>query len=331
MAQIKVNVKAGANASTICDELLAAAKAAMPASTPRAAEVIRDSNGKVVQLKVNLPDGDAAGLVNARNSINSNAGVSSSSEFPKVLFDRNFDELAENALIADSQNPIILGSNGAQVVAGSVADNNRYTTVFRAAYAEETPSGTGSAIASYTTNKLDEYGISQSIWLRDFRTPEGLVSSNMYELSFDAYYPKTTHGVPTTNDTEQIYRRIYHIVLGNGNSLDHYFQPQIRVRRNAVDPDTAEVGAASSFDPIAVPTDGKLSIRLVVNPVNATLTVNGESFTISDALTPNYIAPHNPYMSVQDFQAKSSTLPKHAPWSDAPPVVVDNLKLILLG
>ena len=92
MAKIKTLVEPFANQETICEEVLQAASAAFPQSSANAAEVIRDGAGKVVRIDVNVPDGDAVGLENARSAVASNSGVARASGFPLLVVNENYNQ-----------------------------------------------------------------------------------------------------------------------------------------------------------------------------------------------------------------------------------------------
>jgi len=79
MAKIIVNAESFATESTV-SEIMTAAAAAHPNNS---AEVIRDNNGKMIKVIVNLPeDVDAGGLATATAKIQGNNGVSKTSLFP---------------------------------------------------------------------------------------------------------------------------------------------------------------------------------------------------------------------------------------------------------
>lgn len=93
MGQIKVK----ADANFVSDTTLAEVKAVAEAATGKpvtAANVVRDSNGKIVSVEVNLPDTvNNAGLENAKNKISENRGVADAATIPQS--NDTFDEVPD--------------------------------------------------------------------------------------------------------------------------------------------------------------------------------------------------------------------------------------------
>lgn len=121
MPKIKVTTQNFASDS-ITDEILSAANSNTPASVTPSAEVIRDSQGKVVAVNVNLPDGIAANdLTNAKNAINANNGVAKAAAFPAGGEVDNFDGLTPNDLLAGSGQftDVTVGNTSVTVVPSS--------------------------------------------------------------------------------------------------------------------------------------------------------------------------------------------------------------------
>jgi len=122
MAKIIVNTENFASEKVVAD-IQAAASLANPNN---AAEVIRDSNGKVVKILVNLPsDTPSQGLTNASNKINANLGVSTTVVLPKgdpAATPKTFDSDADATLASGTQIVYLLDVNGAIVTMNGYND-----------------------------------------------------------------------------------------------------------------------------------------------------------------------------------------------------------------
>jgi hypothetical protein len=88
MNQVKVQVDKYLAGEGTVQEIVDAAKAGSgkPAT---AAEVIRDSEGKIVEVRVNLPEADNAGLLNAAAKIAENSKVATTGTKEQFMFDFN--------------------------------------------------------------------------------------------------------------------------------------------------------------------------------------------------------------------------------------------------
>lgn len=82
MGKIKTNVNANAG-DEICQQMIDAAAAT--GSPGGSATPVRDSNGKIVQVVLDLPDVDAPGLANASQKISENPGVATTVTFPLTI------------------------------------------------------------------------------------------------------------------------------------------------------------------------------------------------------------------------------------------------------
>jgi hypothetical protein len=108
MGQVKVTVSATADQAAIIQEIEAAAQAINP--NAKAAEPVRDSNGKITQVNVNLPD---AASENAANKINENPGVSKASPFPLTSLE-GFETLGTAGTLVP--NPTVFSPSGLVVL-----------------------------------------------------------------------------------------------------------------------------------------------------------------------------------------------------------------------
>lgn len=84
MPKIKIATQSYAG-EEITSQVTSAAQSENPNKNVNGAVQVRDSNGKVVQVMVNLPESDAAGVANACSKIDENPGVSKCARFPQEL------------------------------------------------------------------------------------------------------------------------------------------------------------------------------------------------------------------------------------------------------
>jgi len=193
MGTIRVKVNPHADSGSICGEILAAASAAS-GKPAQAAEIIRDGNGKVVEVLVGLPDVDAPGLANAEARINENSGVANNGTTvsPNFLMDEDFESFTTPN--AEISSPITdLTSGGITRLVMSVPPGR--AAEFRASAAVDALAGSVSLKGSdlNTTDSGTFHAIGPEIqW---HATDNALTDLGAFELSFTIKKSLTEDGV----------------------------------------------------------------------------------------------------------------------------------------
>lgn len=143
MGKISVQLDAFASEDAVGQAISAANSATPETVTPFAANILRDANGKLISVDVNLPSAAQADLDTAMDAINKLPGVSSAKKYPMV-FSANFDNLLtaypNGASIAQHGDLWRLVSGAAPVQVSAIGSK------WVAAPAAESFGGTGSAL-----------------------------------------------------------------------------------------------------------------------------------------------------------------------------------------
>jgi hypothetical protein len=321
MAKIKTTVWPHANGQ-VDAEILQAAAAAMPNSNP-SAEVIRDLNGKVVEVHVNLPDGDAPGLANAKNAINSNSGVAKASEFPKDIANDDFNSLTPGDVLATmaGPNPYIydggLGNSGSIEVTGFPGE----TDVLRAAFSSEADGA--SALMYQPRNASASTQAGGSIETRFPGVSNNFDPPVSYETELDLLLPSTVNSVACdTPSSFNLEMRFYVPALGSNELI---------LRKGNADSNfkIESQGATPTIDTgIAVGSSHDIKVRMVTTAGGSHIvTIDGNVFVVDKSATfgPRPDLYWSALYAVQHATSAIRNADEH------PPMIIDNLRMTILA
>ena len=333
MAKIKVLIKPGADMGTICDEILAAAAQGMPGSNPNAAEPVRDGNGKVVSVSVNLPDGDAPGLQNAADKINQNNGVSKAGPYPFKAADDDFSDFTPGTTFLDLENgPATYNWNGGVTPANSIqctfpSSNGNVNQLLRAAYANESVGGTGSAFMIQFRDLAggDEGGefYNLDVLFQGTVALSGLVEPvSRIKYNFDVLFPTTINSVACLTPTAQSFDIRTSGVGGNSVSLSF----------PVVGPNST-IKVHSSGNPVAdsgVTASSSHSVEIIMDYSNGSMhivTIDGGSPILLNSPGLGPITSFGLQAPSYNVEVPSSG----AYANEVPPVILDNMVWTILS
>ena len=193
MAKISVKVESFAG-SNVVNEIVALANANTPSNITPRAEVIRDANGKVIAVDVNLPVGIAhSDLASAQAAIAAHGGVAQSSAYPKGQLD-TLDSLVEGQVYTGQ----LTLNGGLKVTLAN--DTGNSSSQWQGAAASESKGGTGSALRLVdTSSAFNAAGVGYwdhksvgNIFIDP--TANGLTTIGAFSLEFDVKCSATLSG-----------------------------------------------------------------------------------------------------------------------------------------
>lgn len=171
MPKISVKMDADLVTESTLNEILSSAQTESSAGEPPAAEVERDSNGKLVSVNVHLPDNvDAAGLQKATDAISNNSGVSRAKQALLTYLDDYNDVGSNSTFTSRTKGGVIVGYTGTPLQwkgtqAGGQGGSARAAEVRNTSYTNPAESGIRVIASANGFSKILAWEIEGDIFL----------------------------------------------------------------------------------------------------------------------------------------------------------------------